>query len=159
MRVQRKEQSVSSKLCTDTCIFTSTLYHQLPMPRCSEASLTLLPRSCMHRCKWIELQTRDNRPYPSQLANSSCIVRTKWSLCVRRQCSRSARMSILLDYRNRYDIEQSPSPLALREAPCPVLHGPQGQGVKCLAFGMHLHDHLVCAHGPTVLTNPERSEW
>ena len=25
-------------------------------------------------------------------------------------------------------------------------------------FGMHLHDHHVCAHGPTVLTNPERSE-
>ena len=27
-----------------------------------------------------------------------------------------------------------------------------------LAIGMHLHGHHVCAHGPTVLTNPERSE-
>ena len=26
------------------------------------------------------------------------------------------------------------------------------------ALGMHFHDHHVCAHGPTVLTNPEHSE-
>ena len=31
-------------------------------------------------------------------------------------------------------------------------------GTKHLMLGMHLHDHHVCAHGPTVLTNPEYSE-
>ena len=30
--------------------------------------------------------------------------------------------------------------------------------VSARHFGMHLHDHHVCAHGPTVLTNPELSK-
>ena len=43
------------------------------------SSCTLLPRGCMcmHRCKWIEFWTHNDKPHPSQQVNSNCIVRTK----------------------------------------------------------------------------------
>ena len=83
--VQRKEKDRSSKWHNAlhrnlSSISTSTLYHQLPTLRCSEAPpWRCCLVSCMHthRHKWIELWTRNDRPHPSQQANSSCIVQTK----------------------------------------------------------------------------------
>ena len=35
---------------------------------------------------------------------------------------------------------------------------PECKVLSATALGMHLYDHHVRAHGPTVLTTPERSE-
>ena len=66
----------------------------------------------MHRCKWIEPPTRNDRPHSSQQANSRCIVQTKSLHAMATPLERQ----YLLDYRNRYDREQTTSPLSLRDA-------------------------------------------
>ena len=57
-----------------------------------------------------------------------------------------------------YDKEQSTSPLALLEARCPIKLASRTRGTHASHSTMHLHDHHVCAHSPTALTNPEHSE-
>ena len=114
--------------------------------------------SCMRmrKCKRIEFWTCNDRPHPSPQANSSCIE----SLCAMASYC-SAQTSILLDYwiRETGMIKNRLPRLLLHER----LNGPLSMAceheVLCSSvLGMHLHDHHVCAHSPTVLTNPKRSE-
>ena len=89
--------------------------------------------------------------------SNSCIVQTKSRVYVQWQCSSRARTSILSDYRNRCDREQTTLPL------CKRLGGLLNMALKhkalhASALRMHLHDYPVCAHSPTVLINPEHSE-
>ena len=102
-------------------------------------------------CRRIELRTCNDRPHPSQRANSSCIKSLHAILA-------------LLEHRHYRTIETGMienrlSRLLLRDRLSDPLSIAREHDALCAsALGMHLHDHHVCAHGSTVLTNPEHSE-
>ena len=119
-------------------IFTSTLYHQLPTLQCSDTTIQQVVCACANANGSNFKPVTIGHTHHSRHAGKTAAVLRVY---VRWRCSRSARMSILSDYRNRYDREQATSPrLVWPEALCTS------------ALGVHFRDHHVCAHGPTVLS-------
>ena len=96
------------------------------------------------------------RPHPSLQANSTIAAAGTLILCVQWRSSRSARTSNLPAYQQ---VRQRAVHLASRFASSRLgdLHSgpPERAALSASRSRMRLYGHLVCAHGPTLLTNPE----
>ena len=97
------------------------------------------------------------RPHPSLQANSTIAAAGTLILCVQWRSSRSARTSNLPDYQQvRQRAVHLASRFARGSVTCSVGRGPSERAALSASRSrMCLHGHLVCAHGPTLLTNPE----
>ena len=151
-QVQRKGVVNGTMLSQNlNSIFTSTQYHQLSTPRCSEApSWCCLEVVCAGTdANGLNFKLVMIGHTPSQQANSSSIFRSK-SLCVQWQCFHSTQTSILPD------IETGMTKKSLPRLPfCERLSGllsiaHEHEALCTSAFGIHFHDHHICGHGPTV---------